>query len=250
LIDFPDARERQEVVTSGTRRRVLVTGGTGGLGAAVTRRFLEDGHAVAISWVVEDEADRLRRDLAGFGDLLLVRADLTQPADVASMLREIEADLGAIDALVHLVGMWRGGMPLHETDDSTWDTVMDVNLRSAFNCARAALPGMLERGWGRLVFVSSETAREGGARQVPYAVSKAAVATLAEAIADETRGTGVTANAVSPSILDTPANRRAFPESDHSRWVAPERLAEAISFLTSEGAAAVTGAILPVRGGV
>lgn len=232
------------------RRRVLVTGGTGALGTTVTRRFLDDGHEVAVPWVVEDEADRLRHDLAGFGDLLLVRADLAQPDDVGRMLGEVENELGPVDALVHLVGMWRGGVGLHETDDATWDLVMDVNLRTAFNCARAVLPGMLERGWGRLVFVSSRTAHRGGANQVPYAVSKAAVAALAEALADETRGTGVTANAVSPSVIDTPANRRAFPDSDHRRWVTPGQLAAAIAFLTSDEAAAVTGAVVPVAGGV
>lgn len=227
-------------------RRVLVTGGTGALGTSVTRRFLEDGHEVVVSWLVEDEADRTRRELAAFGDLLLVRGDLTKPGDVGKMLD----DVGPVDALVHLVGMWRGGAPVQETDDTTWDLVMDVNLRTAFNCARAVLPGMLERGWGRLVFVSSRTAQHDQAKQVPYAVSKAAVASLAEAIADETRGTGVTANVVSPSIIDTPANRRSFPSSDHGLWVTPEQLARTISFLTSDAAAAITGATVPVPGGV
>jgi NAD(P)-dependent dehydrogenase (short-subunit alcohol dehydrogenase family) len=166
------------------------------------------------------------------------------------MLDEIGEAVGPVDALVHLVGMWRGGVSLGETEDAAWDLVMDVNLRTAFNCARGALPGMLERKWGRLVFVSSRTAHQGQAQQVPYAVAKAGVAALAEAIADETRGAGVTANAVEPSILDTPANRRSFPDSDHGRWVSPDQLAATISFLTSDAAAAITGATLPVSGGV
>lgn len=234
----------------GAGRRVLVTGGTGALGACVTRRLLEDGHQVAVSWVVEEEADRTRRELAAFGDLLLVRADLTKAADVGRMLDEIGEAIGPVDVLVHLAGMWRGGVPLGETEDAAWDLVMDVNLRTAFNAARGVLPRMLERGWGRLVFVSSRTAHHGQAQQIPYAVAKAGVAALAEAIADETRGTGVTANAVEPSIIDTPANRRSFPDSDHARWVSPEELAATISFLTSDAAAAITGAVVPVRGGV
>ena len=232
------------------RRHVLVTGGTGALGTSVTRRFLEDGHQVAVSWVVEDEADRTKRELAGLGDLFLARADLTRSQDVARMLDEVRAAQGPVDALVHLVGMWRGDTALHETDDAAWDLVMDVNLRTAFNCARAVLPDMLEQGWGRLVFVSSRTAHQGQARQVPYAVAKGAVAARAEAIADETRGTGVTANAVEPSIIDTAANRRSFPNSDHALWVSPEQLAATISFLTSDAAAAITGATVPVPGGV
>jgi NAD(P)-dependent dehydrogenase (short-subunit alcohol dehydrogenase family) len=181
---------------------------------------------------------------------MLVRADLTRPDEVARILDEVEGALGPVDALVHLAGMWRGGVAFHETDDATWDLVMDVNLRTAFNCARAVLPGMADRGWGRLVFVSSRTADRGGSRQVAYAVSKAAVAALAKALADETRGTGVTANAVSPSVIDTPANRRSFPDSDHARWVTPGQLAAAIAYLTSDEAAAVTGAVVPVDGGV
>lgn len=230
-------------------RRILVTGGTGALGTTVTRRFLQEGHRVAVSWIVEAEADRTRHELAELGDLVLVRADATRGDDARAMVREAEATFGGIDALVHLVGMWRGGAPLHEVDDATWDLVMDVNLRTALNCARAVLPGMLEREWGRLVFVSSRTAHHGQAGQVPYAVAKAGVAALAGAIADETRGTGVTSNAVSPSIIDTPANRAAFPESDHGRWVRPDDLAATIAFLVSDAGAATTGAALPVHGG-
>lgn len=232
------------------RRRILVTGGTGALGTTVTKRLLAEGHEVAVSWVDEGEVRGLQRDVGSTDDLLLVRGDLTLAEDVARMLHEIEAASGPVDALVHLVGAWRGGISVAETGDAAWDLMMDVNLRTAFNCARAVLPGMIERGWGRLVFVSSRTARRGQSGQVAYAVSKAAVAALAEAIGDETRGTGVTSNAVSPSVIDTPANRRALPDSDHDRWVAPEDLAATISFLASEGAAAVSGACLPVPGGL
>lgn len=231
-------------------RRILVTGGTGALGTSVARRFLEEGHRVAVSWIVEAEADRTRHELAEFADLVLVRADATKGADAGAMVREAEAVFGGIDALVHLVGLWRGGAPVHEVDDATWDLVMDVNLRTALNCARAVLPGMLERDWGRLVFVSSRTAHQDQAGQVPYAVAKAGVAALAGAIADETRGSGVTSNAVSPSIIDTAANRASFPGSDHGLWVSADDLAETISFLVSDAGAAITGATLPVHGGV
>ena len=233
-----------------TPRRFLVTGGTGALGTAVTRRLLEEGHRVAASWIVPDEADRLRHDLAEFADLFLVRADVSKPGDVATMLAEAEDAVGGLDGLVHLVGMWRGGVPLQEVADEAWDLVMDVNLRTAFNCARAVLPGMLERGWGRLVFVSSRTTSHGQSGQVPYAVAKAGVAALAAAIADETRGTGITSNSVSPSILDTEANRRAFPDADQGRWVGPADLAATISFLVSDAGGAITAADLPVHGGI
>jgi NAD(P)-dependent dehydrogenase (short-subunit alcohol dehydrogenase family) len=231
-------------------RTILVTGGTGALGTAVTTRFLDDGHRVAATWVVKEEAGALADSLGGLGEgrRLLVETDVTDEASIGHALEQVEDELGSVDALVHLVGAWKGGENMHEHSLGTWDRMLDLNLRSAFLCARAVLPSMLERDWGRIVLVSSRTARQERSGQAAYAIAKAGVAVLAETIAEETVGTGVTANVIAPSTLDTPANRRSMPNADHARWVSPEDVAASIAYLTSEEAGQLRGAWLPAYG--
>lgn len=228
-------------------KTVLITGGTGALGGAVTRRFVEDGHRVATTWIIESERDALRSNVAT-ERILLVRADVTDPDSVDAAVSEVEQNLGSVEVLVDLVGAWKGGEQVHEHSLSTWDKMIALNLTSAFLCCRRVLAGMLDQGSGRIVLVSSRTAREGRSGQAAYAVAKAGVAVLAETIAEETRGSNVTANVIAPSTLDTPANRAAMPSADHSSWVAPERVATAIAYLASEAAGDLRGAWLPLYG--
>lgn len=231
-------------------RTVLVTGGTGALGTAVTTAFLERGYRVAATWVVKQEAEALETAIGGLGAdrHSLVETDVTDEGSIGESLHAVEADLGPVDVLVHLVGGWKGGERVHEHSVATWDRMHELNLRSAFLCARAVLPGMLERDWGRIVLVSSRTARQDRVGQAAYAIAKAGVAVLAETIAEETIGTGVTANVIAPSTLDTPANRRAMPNADPSRWVTPEHVAASIAYLASDEAGQLRGAWLPAYG--
>lgn len=229
-------------------RTVLVTGGTGALGAAVTRRFLDDGHRVAATWVVKEEADALRDSLGAPERLALVEVDVTDPASIAKAIGEVETVLGPVEALVHLVGAWKGGAPVHDHPLEVWDRMLDLNLRSALLCCRAVLPSMRQGGWGRIVLVSSRTARQGRSGQAAYAIAKAGVAVLAETIAEENLGLDVTANVIAPSTLDTPANRSAMPDSDFDTWVPPADVAASIAFLTSQEAGQLRGAWLPVYG--
>ena len=231
-----------------TGHTVLVTGGTGALGTAVTRRLLNDGHRVAATWMVKEEAEALRDFIGKTEDLMLVETDVTDPASVAVTLEDVEADLGPVDILVHLVGGWKGGELVHELSNTTWERMIDLNLRSALLCSKAVLPAMRERGWGRIVMVSSRTAREGRSGQVAYAIAKAGVAVLAETIAEENRGRDITANVVAPSTLDTLANRAGMPDGDFSKWVPPADVAAAISFLASDEAGQLRGAWLPAYG--
>jgi NAD(P)-dependent dehydrogenase (short-subunit alcohol dehydrogenase family) len=228
-------------------RTVLITGGTGALGSAVTKRFLEQGDRVVVTWVVEPERDRLVKDLSDPEHLTLVHADVTDESSVAKMLDGPEG-AGDVDVLVHLVGAWQGGQTVQETTLDTWNKMMDLNLKSALLCSRGVLSGMLARDWGRIILVSSRTARSGRAGQASYAIAKAGVAVLAETIAEETRGTSVTANVLAPSTLDTPANQRAMPEANHADWVPPRHVADAAVFLASEAAGQLRGAWLPVYG--
>lgn len=228
-------------------RSVLITGGTGALGTAVTERFVESGHRVAVGWLVRSQAHDLEERLAAKAPML-VELDARDPASVGRAVAEVTERLGPVEVVVHLIGMWKGGVHLEDVDDNDWNDMFDVNLRTAFNMARAVLPSMRRQDFGRLIFIASRAAREGQARQIPYSVSKSAVAALAEAIADETRGTGITANAIAPSILDTEANRRAFPHSDTSAWVTPQEIADTIHFLASDSAGALRGAWVPAYG--
>jgi NAD(P)-dependent dehydrogenase (short-subunit alcohol dehydrogenase family) len=233
-----------------TARTVLVTGGTGVLGGEVTRRFLEGGHRVAVTWRGRAERDALEDALREFRDRLrFVSADLTDPDAVAGAVEEVRSALGPVGVLSHLVGGWRGDERVAEHSTETWDAMLRLNLWSAFVCARAVLPSMVAEDWGRLVFVSARTAVRPRAGDGAYAVAKAGVIVLAQTIAEETRGTGVTANAVAPSILDTPANRSSMP-GDPSKWVPPADLAESIAFLASDAAGQLRGALLPVYGSV
>lgn len=231
-------------------RTVLITGGTGALGSAVTRRFLEDGHRVATTWVVEPEATALTEELGDLGAdrRMLVETNVTDEASIARSLEEVASKLGPVEVLVHLVGAWRGGEPVHEHSLATWDRMLELNLRSAFLCSRAVLPSMLDSGWGRIVLVSSRTARQDRSGQAAYAIAKAGVAVLAETIAEETVGTAVTANVIAPSTLDTPANRKSMPNADHDSWVSPDDVAASIAYLASEEAGQLRGAWLPAYG--
>ncbi|MGH2777155.1 MAG: SDR family oxidoreductase [Actinomycetota bacterium] len=236
-------------MTAKAGRRILVTGGTGALGGVVTKRLLLAGHRVATTWRVENERDHLVSELGAAGhQLVLVAADVTDPDAVDLAVEEAGAQLGGIDALVHLVGGWKGGEEVHEHSLETWTRMIDINLTSSFLCCRAVLPWMRKNEWGRIVLVSARTARFDRAGQAAYAIAKAGVGLLAEVISEENRSFGVTANAVAPSILDTPANRSAMPEADHSAWIPPQDVAATIEFLCSESAGHLRGAWLPLSG--
>lgn len=235
--------------TAAPQRVALITGGTGALGSAVTRTFLERGSAVAVTYRSEDDAERLRTDLSQAGPLLLVQADLTGTAAADAAVRSAVARYGRIDHLVNLVGAWAGGKPLWETTPEEWDRMIGLNLRTAYAICRAAVPQMIAQHYGRIVNVSSRSAVQPSPGAAAYAVSKMGVVTLTETLALELRDHGdITANAILPSVIDTAANRRSMPGADPSRWVHPDQLAAIIAWLTSPEAAPISGAALPVYG--
>jgi NAD(P)-dependent dehydrogenase (short-subunit alcohol dehydrogenase family) len=229
----------------------LITGGTGGLGKAVTRAFLARGDHAVVTFIVPAEADEMERTVQGSPEgerLTLVRADVTEQAGIdAAVSRALEVS-GRIDSFVGLVGGWTVGQNVWESDGLRWERMMELNLTSAWHAVRTVTPHMVDARYGRIVLVSSRAARSFPAGQVPYAVAKAGVITLVEAAAGELRQHGVTINCVLPSIVDTSANRQARPSEDPAHWVKPEELAHVIAFLTSPEASAVSGAAIPVYG--
>jgi NAD(P)-dependent dehydrogenase (short-subunit alcohol dehydrogenase family) len=230
-------------------RAVLVTGGTGVLGTATIRRSLEDGHSVASPSRAAPSANGLTPTFHHFGDRFhALQGDVTDADSVDALVHDAVGRLGTIEVLVHLVGGWAGGHTLQDHPLATWDRIIDLNLRSAFLCARAVLPLMRQQAWGRIVLVSSQAARSHRRGQGAYAIAKAGVSVLAEAIAEENNDLDVTANVIAPSFLDTPANRASLPAAEHGSLVSVEDVAEMISFLSSQEAGQLRGAWLPAFG--
>jgi len=160
----------------------------------------------------------------------------------------VRAQFGRLDVLLHLAGGFEGGTPVAQTPDGVWSRMFDLNVHSAFYIARAVLPAMLEAGYGRIVAIGSKTAVEPVATLAAYGASKAALVALVRTIALEVKLTGVTANVVLPSVIDTPANRAADPNAGFSRWVKPESIARLLLWLASEAAADINGAVVPIYG--
>jgi len=180
--------------------------------------------------------------------LLLIPADLTQEQQVEALVEEIAGRWDGVDILVNLAGGWRGGKVVTEMSEEEWERVLDINLRTAFLINRAVLPYMVQRGWGRIVNVASKAVDDPLRRQAGYNIAKAGVLALTRSIAAEYRRRGVAANAILPSIIDTPQNRQRMPDADFSRWVRPEALAQAMLFLCSEEGGSINGAAIRIYG--
>ena len=220
---------------------VIVTGAGGALGTAVAEAFADAGATVAAVDVVERDEASVDLDAVDY-----YRADLTDETDVERVVGEVVDDHGGIDALCNIAGTWRGGDPIDETDEGTFDLLFDVNLKTVFLASKHALPHLQESG-GSIVSVSARSSLSGGEGDGPYRASKAGVRLLTETIAEENRGT-VRANAVMPSVIDTPMNREMMPDSDFDGWVAPADIAEVVMFLCSDAAGVTSGAAVPVYG--
>ena len=219
---------------------VLVAGGTGALGSAVVKALVDAGHEVGATWVVESELERLE----GLEGVELIKADLFDANEAAAAV----AAISDIEAVVNLVGGYAETGLIHETDPDEFDRLMRLNLRPNILLARAAIPRFLRRGGGAFVAVSARPALRPFAGAAPYIVSKAAVLSFIQTLDAEYRQQGIRANAVLPSVIDTPANRESQPDADHDKWVAPEEIANVVRVLVSSESAPITGAAVPVYG--
>ena len=216
---------------------VIITGAGGGLGTAVANAFIATGAKVI----------GVQREWRHSMPFVTINADLSTAAGCDGMVTQA-LQHGPVDALVHLVGGFGGGSPISETADATWDLMMNVNLRVAFLAMRAVLKPMTLAKHGRIVAVGSRASVEPMPNFAAYAVAKAGLVALIKNVAAETKDSGITANAVLPSIIDTPANRQAMPQSDFSRWIAPEAIAKLLVWLASDDAGDVSGAVIPIYG--
>lgn len=222
---------------------VLVTGATGGLGEMVTRHFLDGGAhvvGVALEWEKRPTSERV----------LPLELDLVDPEQCRRAVNITLEKHRRIDKLVHLVGGYEAGTPIAMTSDEAWYRMMDINLHSMFNLGREVLPHMLAQGRGRIIAIGSKVGVDPLPKMGAYHVSKAAMQSLIRVMALECRGTGVTVNAILPSIIDTPSNRAAMPDWDYTKWVNPGSVAQLIMFLASEAASEINGGLIPIYGQV
>lgn len=222
---------------------VMVTGAAGAIGPAVSRVLAAEGAHLVLVDRNEDRVQALARDIA---EAHAFASEISDEPEAARLVARVLDEVGEIDGLVHLVGGFEPGSTLEASLD-VWDRMFAVNLRSALVVIRAVLPTMLDRGRGRIVTVGSQAALEGGPGVAPYAVSKLALLRLTEILSVELRGRGVSVNAIAPSTVDTPANRRSMPEASHEAWVRPEAVARAVVFLLESEA--ITGDVLKLYGG-
>ena len=219
---------------------VLVTGAKGGLGNYVTEAFLAAGANVAGVTPSIKQSDFPHANFAP------IAAAIADSRSAAAIVEQVLQRFNRVDALIHLVGGFAGGKPVHETDDATLGKMIDMNFRSAFYMLKAVLPHMRKAGSGRIVGIGSKAAVEPAAGVAAYSASKSALITLVRTIAQENKDAGITANVVLPSTIDTPANRKAMPKADTSKWVNPEKLASLIVWLAGDAASEVSGAVIPV----
>lgn len=224
-----------------SERVIAITGGHGVLGSAVVAAALADGLKVAV-------IDHASGQSAPEGVLELGGVDLTDPASASKAIEAVVARFGRLDALLNIAG----GFAWQTTDDAdpAWSRMFALNVTTALNASRAALPHLKTSGEGRIVNVGANAALKSAAGMGAYAASKSGVHRLTESLAEELKSTSVTVNAVLPSILDTEQNRKDMPDANPAKWVAPADLARVMLFLASPDSRAITGALIPVTGKV
>src|SRR5216684_5550076 len=223
-------------------RVVFITGAKGGLGSFIAKRFLATGATVV------GASRSISQEDFPLPNFVALPVDFTKSSAVTSAVNSIVDRYRRLDVLVHVVGAFAGGQSVAETDDATWEQMRDLNLTSAFYTFRAAIPHLRKSGSGRIVTIGSLTAIEPHAGLAAYVTFKAALAMLVRTMALENRDAGVTANVVLPGTMDTPANRKAMPNADFSKWLQPSDVADLVLWLCDERAGHITGTTIPIDG--
>jgi len=229
-----------------SNRTVLVTGGTGALGRAITSAFIRCNAEVISSYVVGKEIEQLKTETRSA--VQLIKADVTKEEEVKRLVSNIISKYGHIHILANVVGGYFGGKSVSELDEKEWDLMITMNLKSAFLISKHVIPQMILSKYGRAVHVSSRTGLRSTGYDSAYAASKSGLIRLVESLAEETKESNINVNCIMPSMLDTEANRKAMPTADFSKWVKPEDLANVVLFLCSEDARVITGAAIPTYG--
>lgn len=228
-------------------KKVLLTGGTGGLGLGVTPLIIAQGADVTIPYRQPQDMERLKGIIAP-ADLARIQFINTNLEDETSV-EELINRMGKVDILIHLVGGFDMGAT-HEYSFNSWKKQIDLNLNTTFLTCKYSLGKMLENGYGRMITIGSRGGIDPAANLAAYSAAKAGVIALTKAIAQETKGKNITANTIIPSIIDTPTNRQDMGVKNADQWVKPESIGQVICFLLSDAAKDISGAVIPVYGNV
>ena len=221
---------------------VLVTGANGGLGTYVTQAFLDAGATVV------GTSRKIQQSDFNSPNFTALPAEISTREGAQTLVDQVVARFGKLDALAHTVGGFAGGQSIVDTDDATFQRMFDLNLNCVFHILRAAVPSLRKTGNGRVIAIGSRAALEPGAGVGAYSASKAAMVSLIRTVALENKDAGLTANVILPGTMDTPANRKAIPSADFSKWVRPATVASLITWLAGDAGKDVNGAVIPVYG--
>ena len=227
-----------------TGKVVLVTGANGGLGAYVTQAFLDAGATVI------GTSRKIQQSDFDSPNFAAIPAEISSREGANVLLDQVVARFSRLDVLAHTVGGFAGGQSVAETDDATFQRMFDLNLNATFYLLRAVLPAMRKTVNGRIIAIGSRAAVEPGANVGAYSASKAAMVSLIRTVALENTDAGITSNVILPGTMDTPANRKAMPDADFSKWVQPTSVASLILWLAGDAGKAMNGAVIPVYGDV
>jgi NAD(P)-dependent dehydrogenase (short-subunit alcohol dehydrogenase family) len=223
---------------------VLVTGASGGLGTYVTQAFLDVGATVI------GTSRKIQQSGSDAPNFAALPGEISTREGAKALLDQVVARFGRLDVLAHTVGGFAGGHSVEDTDDATFQRMLDLNLNATFHLLRAALPAMRKSGAGRIIAIGSRAAVEPGAGVGAYSASKAAMVSLIRTVALENKNAGITANVILPGTMNTPANRESMPDADFSKWVQPASVASLMVWLAGDGGKDINGAVIPVYGDV
>jgi NAD(P)-dependent dehydrogenase (short-subunit alcohol dehydrogenase family) len=225
-----------------TGKVVLVTGANGGLGAHVTRAFLDAGATVV------GTSRKIQQSDFSNPRFTAMPAEISTREGAKVLVDQIVVRFGKIDVLAHTVGGFAGGQSVADTDDATFQRMFDLNLNSVFHVLRATIPTLRQTGDGRIIAIGSRAALEPGPGVGAYGASKAAMVSLIRTVALENKDVGLRANVILPGTMDTPPNRKAIPNADFSKWVRPAAVASLITWLAGDSGKDINGAVIPIYG--
>ena len=225
---------------------VLITGGTGALGRAVAQAFGTSNATTVVTYIIDGEREDVKAKIKTIAEL--VKVDITKEDQAKKLVSHVINTYDRIDVLVNVVGGYLGGKAVAELDETEWDKMMSMNLKSAFLISKHVIPLMVSAKHGKMVHISSRTGLKSDGYDSAYSASKSGLIRLVESISEEVKEHNINVNCILPSTIDTEANRNAMPNSDYSKWVKTGDLADLVLFLCSEEAKVINGAAIPAYG--